>query len=253
MCTSKAPEALRRLDARTILDLLAKKHRDDVFVSECKTDSLKGLRLDAWVMKKAWFHPCVTGYEIKVDRSDFLQDEKWRYYLPYCNQFYFVCPKGIIAPEELEESVGLMIVASTGTRLFTKRKATYRDVDIPDEIFRYILASRARITASRDTHEENVAYWKRWLEDKDENRSIGLAVSKNLREMLQDLQSRNRTLMYEMRKYDEIKETIQELGLDPAAANKWTVKNRIKELAGEGLKAQISNVIGGLKRIQEHI
>ena len=82
------------ITAQTVLELLAAKHSRDVFVPECKngaTHFADGMqKIDAWAMKKSWASPCVTAHEIKVSRADFLKDDKWPGYLPYCNQFYFV-------------------------------------------------------------------------------------------------------------------------------------------------------------------
>jgi len=63
------------MTAKDIIKILSHKHRDDVFVTECKNGpSNRGyLRLDAWVMARSWARPKVTGYEVKVSRSDFLQ------------------------------------------------------------------------------------------------------------------------------------------------------------------------------------
>lgn len=52
----------------------------------------------------------VRGYEIKTSRSDFLGDKKWKEYLEYCGKFYFVCPAGMIKPEELDKEIGLIYI-----------------------------------------------------------------------------------------------------------------------------------------------
>jgi len=76
--------------AHQLVDLLAAKHSEDVFVPECKLGPSYGDgngRIDAWAMAKSWAHPLVNAYETKVSRSDFLNDNKWQMYLPFCNQF----------------------------------------------------------------------------------------------------------------------------------------------------------------------
>lgn len=137
------------MNAKQISALLAERHRDDVFVPECNLGSAweRCPRMDAWAMRKSWSKPNVWGYEIKVSRGDFLQDGKWHEYLPYCNQFAWVCPWGLIQPNEVGEGAGLIYVTKTGTRLMTKVKPVRRDVQIPDEIFRYVLMSRAQIVS----------------------------------------------------------------------------------------------------------
>ncbi|MEO8467548.1 MAG: MmcB family DNA repair protein, partial [Gammaproteobacteria bacterium] len=140
--------------ASTLLALLRARHADDVFVDECKsgpTQLTEHERIDAWVMAKSWAHPMVTGYEIKVSRGDFLRDQKWQRYLPMCNALYFVCPAKLIAPNELPDDVGLMWASMTGSRLYTKKRAKPRDVTIPEDVWRYILMSRVRITREQFT------------------------------------------------------------------------------------------------------
>ena len=112
-----------KCNASEILRLLRSRHKDDVFVDEVKTGPTGNglLILDAWAMKKSWSRPSTIGYEIKVSRSDFTRDSKWHGYLDYCNEFYFVAPPGIIRPDELPPEAGLLTVASTKTKVFTKK------------------------------------------------------------------------------------------------------------------------------------
>lgn len=134
------------MDAKTILQALKNRHWQDVFVPECKTGPTwynPDLRiLDVWVMKRSWVHFGVIGYEIKVCKSDFKSDNKWREYLPYCHQFYFICPWGLIQPEEIDGDAGLCWVSKNGQRIYTKKKVVQRDIDIHPGVLLYILMSR---------------------------------------------------------------------------------------------------------------
>lgn len=72
------------------------------FITECKTcstyfpDPQGLLKFDGLAITKSYTKPNIIGYEIKVSRNDFLQDNKWHLYLQYCNEFYFVVPKGLV-------------------------------------------------------------------------------------------------------------------------------------------------------------
>lgn len=66
------------------------------------------LKFDGLAITKSYTKPNIIGYEIKVSRNDFLQDNKWHLYLQYCNEFYFVVPKGLVKKEELPDHVGLI-------------------------------------------------------------------------------------------------------------------------------------------------
>ena len=182
------------ITADMIVKLLALKHSDDIFVSECKDGPTvygSSRRLDGWAMIKSWARPSFIGYEIKVSRGDFLQDEKWTDYLDYCTQFYFVCPKGVVDIEELPKGIGLIHVASTGTRLYTKRKATPKQIDMEklDGIFRYILMNRCKIvgtTFNQIQRRSDKEYWTQWLENKKIDDAFGYNVSKAIRQIVDE-------------------------------------------------------------------
>ena len=60
------------------------------FITECKTcstyfpDPQGLLKFDGLAITKSYTKPNIIGYEIKVSRNDFLQDNKWHLYLQYC-------------------------------------------------------------------------------------------------------------------------------------------------------------------------
>ena len=61
------------------------------------------------------------GFEIKVNRSDFVGDRKWHHYLPYVHFFWFATPVGLINVSELPPEVGLLEFDHHG--LTVKKKA----------------------------------------------------------------------------------------------------------------------------------
>lgn len=52
----------------------------------------------------------VTILEMKSCREDFEADKKWKKYMDYCDNFFFICPTGVIREEELPDWVGLIYV-----------------------------------------------------------------------------------------------------------------------------------------------
>jgi len=215
--------AASNMGSSAILELLAAKHAGDVFIPECKngpTQYGSHLRMDAWTMAKSWAHPRVRVYEIKVSRSDFLADTKWPGYLPYCNEFYFVCPAGLIDKTEVGEQAGLLCVSKTGTMLYTKKKAPYRDVEVPESLYRYLLMNRARIGREREltVNDDNAEYWQRWLEDKSSKMLIGRSASKELAarvaNRIAEVEAENERLTEDMSKYAEVKKYLDSIGVD---------------------------------------
>lgn len=223
------------ITAKDILGLLAAKHAADVFVPECKTGpSWHGapIRLDAWAMRRSWAHPETFGYEIKVSRSDFVADNKWTSYLDYCTHFSFVCPPGLIDPAELPDGIGLIVTSVNGVRLYTKRKAAPRDVQIPEDIWRYIVMCRTRVVDNA-VDEGRLEWWKQWLQTKVDRRTVGFMASRSLAKKYikatEKVRDENAKLMADARSFDRLKSNLVALGIDPES--RWIdagdVKRRI--------------------------
>lgn len=71
-----------------------------------QTSAGEGLIPDVLAIRKSYTKPCVRILEVKVTESDFqrsLKEGKWSRYLPFCNQFYFAAPSGVIAKSDLPE------------------------------------------------------------------------------------------------------------------------------------------------------
>ncbi len=238
-----------RIDAKAVTGLLAAKHSKDVFVSECKdgpTQLVNHLRLDGWAMRKSWSNPTTFGYEIKVSRSDFLNDRKWVDYLGLCNEFYFVCPTGLIEKDELPEQAGLLWVAKTGSRLFTKRKAPHREVEIPETLFRYILMCRAEIVREfyrPNEKKDRAQYWKNWLENRGEFHSIGYEVSKRMKTLydrdVEDVRRTNRSLEKDIETLREIRQFCEKNDIN---IKSYTWRNRLQELI-QGLSEREKRIV----------
>ncbi len=207
--------------ARDLLSLLERKHSGDVFVTECKDGPTYGgghVRLDGWAMKRSWTKPLVAGYEIKVSRNDFLQDNKWPAYLDMCNQLYFVCPTGLIEPTELPDQVGLLWASKNAARLYTKKKAQHRDIEIPESVWRYVLMCRSVITREHQTGGKR-EFWQNWLKQKKIDRHLGYSVGSALRKRIDveilSAREENERLRNRMSRYDDIRRFLQSIDIDP--------------------------------------
>lgn len=147
----------------------------------------KHRRLDAWAMKCSWTNNKMIGYEIKISRSDFLQDKKWRDYLPVCTQFFFVCPHGLIRVDEVEDPAGLIYLSKTGRMLRTVKAAKLLEpkADALNLLLTYVLMSRCEITdrprhgAHRaQTDFERAEREMMWLRRERRSKRVGHALSK---------------------------------------------------------------------------
>lgn len=250
--------------AKEILELLRQKHSKDVFVTECKdgpTQMSGGhLRMDVWAMARSWAHPCVSAYEVKVSRRDFLADEKWHGYLDYCNRFSFVCPHGVVGPDELPENVGLLWVAKTGSRLFTKRKPVHREVEIPEAVYRYILMCRVDVRDSEFVNgpgrKSNQDYWRRWIESREVDfelgQRVGRALHKRIDEEVIAAREENERLQSRVARYDELRHMLTGLGFDPdKPPYDFMVRRRIEEAQEAIPQRQIGQMRGLAKGLSE--
>ena len=255
------------IDARTILKLLEQRHTHDVFVAECKDGPTWGgnhLRMDAWAMRRSWTRPLARAYEIKVTRSDFLGDKKWPGYLDCCNEFYFVAPPGIIDPAELGNEVGLLCVSRTGTKLYTKKRAAYREVEIPECLYQYILMSRAQIMTAREARhavcreDQGRDYWRKWLKLQEEDAEIGRAVARRLRRRheqdVEEVQRKQAELERKIGVYETMADMCRELGVNP---HDWNARNyarrRLQQLLAavpEDLRLEVNTAHDALDRLK---
>lgn len=248
------------MSAKDILELLKIRHRMDLLVPECKngpTHTANHLRLDAWVMKSSWVSPLTTGYEIKVSRSDFLNDTKWVNYLDYCNEFYFVCPSGLIQPSEVGEGAGLLWMAKTGTRLYNKKKAPYREVEVPEFLYKYILMCRASIFDEilefkpKSRHQ----VWLELMESREINQAYGRTLGKRIGNLIDEniyrVVEENQSLKDKYESYEKIREYIIEVGLDPDNPSSWSFRRKLNN--SEQLSRSIDYTIEKLEDIKKEV
>jgi len=205
------------VNSRALLDILRRKHAEDVFVSECHMAESGSQRLDAWVLRKTWSPLTTIGYEIKVSRSDFVNDDKWTLYLRACHQFYWVCPPRLIAVEEVPEGCGLMWQA--GNRLLTKRKAPRHEPDPMTLILlmAYTLMSRSRIVANmwEAGDRPRVDVWRDLLLERKGERLLGHVTGRVIRAQIKELDERTRAAETRSRSFETLEMRLREAGVDP--------------------------------------
>jgi len=82
------------------------------------------LRVDAVLIDitQRW----VRGFEIKVDRGDFLKDKKWQLYSRFCSSLAIACPDGLIQPDEVSDPFGLVWIEAGGAPHWKKRAKNFQ-------------------------------------------------------------------------------------------------------------------------------
>jgi len=75
--------------------------------------SVEGTRADALAVDFRSSHQALVGYEIKVDRGDWLhelgQPEKALAWAQHCTEWYVIAPEGVVHREELPDGWGLIV------------------------------------------------------------------------------------------------------------------------------------------------
>lgn len=186
--------------AYDVVKALARRHKDDMFFTEVKDGPTQVVhhyhKIDALAIKISWTNYGIIGYEIKVSRSDFLRDEKWRAYLPMCNQLYFAVAPGVCEVSEVPDNCGLVILTSKGG-VRTVRKAPWRDIDEPVNMYKYLMFTYInscwQMDGRRPRYEQllindRTQMYQDYLDGKTALKSLGHKVSRKVRDELHELQ-----------------------------------------------------------------
>lgn len=237
-----------------ILRQIAKRHKDDAFYLEVKngptwfSDHL--LRLDAIAFKRSWKKPCVTGYEVKVNRQDFLRDDKWPGYRQYCHRFYFACPAGLIKPEELPEDVGLIYYNPEKDCISTKRTALFRDAEIPWEMLYYLVTSRDE-AQKHPFFSSTREFFEAWIVDKEEKRRLGYMVQNKMAKIIDELSEQLNETKAELERakkdcenLKQIKRVLHQYGINTY----WDVAGNIQKALQQKIPPALAESLSAIER-----
>lgn len=248
------------MDSKKIISLLKERHHEDVFIEECYCNAYGTFRMDAWCMAGYWSKRRAIGYEIKVSRSDFVNDNKWRNYLDCCNEFYFVCPFGLIQPEEIPFDVGLCWVSKTETMIKIKRKAPHRPAIIPEGLWFQIIKNRMSVIKNSMFKKQD--YWKAWLKEREINSEFGRQVSesirKTVREKIETVQMENAKFRALLEKERYTLAKLKESGIDLEKLSHWNFEavlnekiNQVNCALPKGLEHALLMAENNMKTIRE--
>lgn len=192
--------------------------RPTYFLTECKTCSTyfpdpQGLLIfDGLAITKSYTKPNIIGYEVKVARNDFTRDNKWHLYLQYCNEFYFVCPKGLITKDELPDNVGLIWYDPEAKQILrTVKKAQYRKIDDPVGLYKYIIYSRLEEDRI-PFYEGKAEYAKDYLKDLKDKKYIGDCLGSKMAKELQAAYKELERVKYQrdkLEKWDKVEKLLR--------------------------------------------
>lgn len=225
-----------------LVEALRNKHTNDFFMTEVKNGPSgwagSNVRMDAVAIKKSWSQPNIIGYEIKVSRADFEQDHKWPKYYEQCHTFSFVCPRGLIQPEELPEDVGLIWFNPDKGTLYTKRKAKYRAIELHAGLLLYIIMNRIaseRIPVYSDTE----AFLRDYVNNKKSRNELGCNVKSKMAKEIQTLNDEVESLQRRVKRLNDYEESYHEtskvLAKFGLSMSLWGLESELKGLTSTGI------------------
>ncbi|TXH49647.1 MAG: DNA repair protein MmcB-related protein [Desulfurellales bacterium] len=238
------------MNEQDAINALRTRHSEDVFVPKCKTgpSGHRGqmVQMDAWAMAKSWTTPTTWAYEVKVSRSDFASDTKWHKYLPYCNQFYFVCPAGLLDKADMPAEAGLIVITSGG-KCYTKKKASHRQVAIPEDLFRYVLMWRSHIRKEGDnSREQRTEKWREWLAEQKDARDLGRKVSGHIARRYErdvtEVRLKQHALEKDLAALEDVKKFCDENGISLHWSRQHHLRN-VKDAIEKALPPRLMNAI----------
>lgn len=248
--------------AHHIKHALAKKHENigDFFLTEVKNGpthfATELLIMDALAIKKSWANPLFQGYEIKVSRQDFLNDNKWHGYLNYCHRFSFVCPTGLIAPEELPDEIGLIYYNAEKGTLYTKRKAVHRSIELSADLMYYIIMSRMDsdrhpfFSSKREAIEE-------YLLDKVSKGDLAYRLKTKLTTELKEAHKAVNAAERQAKKYETDAQAFKDVLkiLEEHGIHKWNweedLRDALAQTVPQNLKYLIKNIYRNANELNE--
>lgn len=96
----------------------------------------KDHRIDAAIVdvSKRW----IRGFEIKINRTDFLRDQKWQHYAAFTSSLSVVCPEGLIRKGEVARPFGLLWITENHAMRWVQRPKKFQRRDALAWLYRYV-------------------------------------------------------------------------------------------------------------------
>ncbi len=135
-------------------------------------------------------------YEVKVTRSDFLQEIKKKKYeasLPHCNRFYFAVLAGVADKKEIPDGLGLIVRGENGWA--TVKRAKKRDIDFSQHTLLSLIFFNGRVYNRRRIELSNNYFGVRGNYNKDRLKGFGTDIKKMIIRY-NDLERKFRNLLH---------------------------------------------------------
>lgn len=191
-------------------------------------------RADLVEIKPSYTRFCVSIYEVKVSRSDFLSDinsGKWRGYLPHCHRFYFATPAGLVDKREIPEEAGWIVRGERGWK--TMKVAPVQQVEVPKETLLSLLFAKQR-TRHTKQHRDLIGYRYSYSWERDDlYKTLGKELGDALRNK-DEYERQKKKYERQKKKYEHIINQIEEAIREGLGEKRvWWPADRLVELVRE--------------------
>lgn len=246
-----------RPSASELQRLLADRHVKDTYVPECKMADAGSRILDGWALLPTWSPLTTVGYEIKVSRSDWLQDSKWEEYRQVCHLMFIVAPKGVISASELPQGVGCLepIGQGTGRRLVMRVKPVRQEPDTKKlvRLMAHVLMWRKDERGGVRSRERQAEFWREWVEQRKDFYAIGRSVRGRMRTMLKEAIEAKAAAEARANALSEAEAVLRELNIP---LHGWQLRRNIERAftaEADGGLQEIRSAIASLTALQARI
>ncbi|WP_150383837.1 hypothetical protein [Bifidobacterium rousetti] len=190
--TGTQESRVRAMDVEIALTERCRK-RGDGYWTEIEVQDPNGLlRLDGVALSWSFHRMWISGFEVKVSRSDFLRDAKYTVYRRYVDDLTLVCPARMIDRDEVPDGIGLLWYhadAKPGQpRLRYRRKPEPCDGDthqIEHQLLRRLTRDSIDTRPNRFGRYETA---RRYVEERTALKNIGDALGSKMALRLQQLE-----------------------------------------------------------------
>lgn len=224
------------MTAAHLLRLIEVRHSGATCVPACKMGRAGSRVMDAWVLLPTWSPMTTIGYEIKVSRSDWLQDQKFEVYRAACHLFLIVAPKGVVQAGELPAGVGLLepVGVGDGQRLVMRVKPARQVVDHEalSLVMAHALMWRKDDRAGRIPRDRRADTWATWVRDRQKFRVIGRSVSARMRALVTEAEQAAMRAEARAEQLEEAARVLADLGIQ-SGHNYYSTRQRVQQAVAE--------------------
>lgn len=200
---------------------------------------------DVITIKPSYTRFCLSIFEVKVSRSDFLGDiraEKWKRYLPHCHRFYFATLPEVATKVDIPPEAGWIV---KGPNSWIYRKAApARDITIPENTLLSMLFVKERDPRGMHLKKLHNAEWE--AKNRSNYTDIAKIIGKEVAQAYSDrhsLKDKIWRLNDQIALMDEYLEQMRNAIQDGLELPKkswlsiWQIKDRLEELKAEAMAA----------------